>query len=382
MEFVNETSFPADVSRTQLFYKDLLMAIVVLKATYRVGPDGAVFPDPNPIPLNEADEETPFGGLEGDYAPIKKDVDLLVLGQAHAPNGQPVPHHPVGIFMGDFSRQLIVFGDRKWQQSGEATPPKPFATMPLTYANAYGGDARQAEEFSMGYPQNPLGKGYVIMPEDVEGVALPNVEDPDERVKTWEDQPTPAGFGAMPRTSSLRGLRGLRIEVEEKKTTVEPAFFNCAHPHMLRPELPLGVDIRLAGMRATGDWEFQLPELYIGLEAHLGSATTHFSMLPDTLCLLPEEQRFFIVFRRTFVYPFVSEQKRAIHVMKIDQHEAAERTANLPRALEDAAADPEDPIALISPDEEPSLIPISHEYMMQYYPLNEIILQLPVCTGG
>jgi len=174
----------------------------------------------------------------------------------------------------------------------------------------------------------------------------------------------------------------MRVEVEEKKTTVEPAFFNCAHPQMLRPELSLGADVRLAGMSATGDWEFQLPELYVGVEARRGPSTTHFSMRPDTLCLLPEEQRFFIVFRRTFVYPFVSEQKRAIHVMKIDQHEAAERTANLPRALEDAAADPEDPIALISPDEEPSLIPISHEYMMQYYPLNEIILQLPVCTGA
>ena len=382
MEFINETSFPADLTRTQLFYKDLLMAIVVLKATYRVGPDGIVFPDPDPIPLNEGDQETPYGGLEGDYAPIKQDVDILVLGQAHAPNGQPVPHQPVGIFMGDLSRQLIVFGDRKWQASGQATQPVPFSTMPITYANAYGGDARHAEEYRMGYPQNPMGKGHIVLPEDVDGVALPNVEDPDERVKSWEDQPTPAGFGAMPRVSSLRGLRGVRVEVEEKKTTVEPAFFNCAYPQMLRPELSMGVEIRLAGMRAAGDWKFKLPELYVGVEARLGSATTHFAMRPDTLCLLPEEDRFFIVFRRTFVYPFVSEQERSIHVMKIDQRESAELTAGLPRALKDAAADPEDPIALVSPAEDPSLIPISHEYMMQYYPLNEIILQLPICAAA
>ena len=146
MDFENETGFPAEISRTQLFYKDLLMAIVVLKATFCVQPDGAVVPDPEQLPLEEKDQETPYGTMDGEHAPIKENVDLLILGQAYAPENRAVQQMPVEIRLGGFRNQLVVFGDRHWTKQFVPSRPQPFLTMPVVYDNAYGGDARHLDE--------------------------------------------------------------------------------------------------------------------------------------------------------------------------------------------------------------------------------------------
>lgn len=380
MDFENETNFPAEISRTQLFYKDLLMAIVVLKATFQVQPDGAIIPDPEQLPLEEKDQETPYGMMDGEHAPIKENADLLILGQAYAPENRPVGRMPVEIRLGDFRNRLMVFGDRHWTRQFVLSRPQPFLSMPIVYDNAYGGDARHLDEIQAPYPPNPLGKGFVVLEEDVEGVPLPNIEDPDELIQNWKDQPTPGGFAPLPRFSSLRGLRGARVDLEQKQTTIEPLYFNSAHPKMMLPELPLGAEGEVQGMTREGVWRFKLPELYISVVVSLGGATSRFLMRPDTLCLMPDDKRFFLLLRHAFVYPFIPEQKRVTHLIKIDERGAGEFAAFKHNTLIEAAAQPDDPIQMIPVLENMDVLPFSYETLMNYYPLTEIIHGLPTCN--
>ncbi len=381
MDFENQTPFSADVWRTQLFYKDLLMAIVVLKATFKVSPDGSVSSDKeDQIPLQEGPQETPLGLIEGDYAPIKEYADVVILGKAYAPDGEPVPKMTLQVQIGQLRNSLLVFGNRYWTKEGSFTEPEPFITMPVTYTNAYGGTAREYNNIQGNFAANPIGKGYVVLEEDLDGTSLPNIEDPEEPIRTWKDRPTPAGFAPLPAFSSLRGLRGVKVDTEKKMTTLEPLFFNYAHPKMMLPEIPLKAKGTLRGMTKEGIWEFEIPELYIGAEVYLGEKRSCFVMRPDTLCLLPEEKRFFILYRQAFIYPFIPEQKRRICLTNLDNTTALEMgKENTFKSLRKAAEDPKSLIRLEPLMKNSQALPLSYDKVMEYYPLTEIIHSLPVC---
>jgi len=98
--------------------------------------------------------------------------------------------------------------------------------MPLDYTRAYGGSDEAAREeldvHGLGaiqeytkadlsnanlcvYERNYVGRGYAIKEQTADGLALPNVEDPEDRLTPerllvkdpvrWYEQPLPAGFG-------------------------------------------------------------------------------------------------------------------------------------------------------------------------------------------
>src|SRR5690606_21345855 len=71
---------------------------------------------------------------------------------------------------------------RAWSDGlvSRATAPLPFTTMPLTYANAYGGP---------GYAANPVGRGFGTR-------EAPSVELPGEPLRQ-ESRPTPASFAPI-----------------------------------------------------------------------------------------------------------------------------------------------------------------------------------------
>src|SRR6185437_14255208 len=119
-----------------------------------------------------------------DFADFKLNAEVLLSGACHTPGGRPLPECPVRFSVGAWSKSLLVVGRRVWTEKviGAAiSDPHPFTTMPLRYANAFGGP---------GYAPNPAGKGHGT-PE------LPNVEHPAARVRGKGDRPEPAGFGPL-----------------------------------------------------------------------------------------------------------------------------------------------------------------------------------------
>jgi len=115
--------------------------------------------------------------------------EFLVTGTCFAPDGEPVPASEVQVTIGDRSKRLLVFGERNWLTSGIPSRPEPFAGMPISWKNSYGGS---------GYERNPLGKGYTEKKtESGEVFPLPNIENPNHLVGSPGDTTEPAGFAPL-----------------------------------------------------------------------------------------------------------------------------------------------------------------------------------------
>jgi uncharacterized protein YjbI with pentapeptide repeats len=120
----------------------------------------------------------------GDFADFKPNAEVLLRGTCHAPPGRSVTEATVRLAVGAWSKELRVVGPRTWTDSlpgAKLSEPLPFATMVLSYENAFGGP---------GYAPNPAGKGWKT-PE------APTVELPADPLRSRSQTPDPASFGPL-----------------------------------------------------------------------------------------------------------------------------------------------------------------------------------------
>ncbi|MFH1490604.1 MAG: DUF2169 domain-containing protein [Pseudomonadota bacterium] len=117
--------------------------------------------------------------------------EVLATGKCFAPMGKTRTASEVSISVGSLNKKLSVFGERFWKRTlgmpKVITDPKPFAEIPVTWQNAFGG-----EDFA----KNPVGKGFkpIQMPDGSSLIPLPNIEDPNNLIGSPSDRPEPAGF--------------------------------------------------------------------------------------------------------------------------------------------------------------------------------------------
>lgn len=379
MEFVNHTEFPADLVRAHLFYRDLTMAIAVLKCSFSVRADGTVQPDDEQLAVFEGDVETSYGTVNGDIVPIKTGCDVSLLGPAVVPTRQHAESMDVSVKIGDFSSGLKVFGDRVWQRTASgfrASRPIPFTHMPLQYERSYGGFALHLDELGGELPENPGGRGFVVAEEHVEGTSLPNIEDPNALIHRWTDRPLPVGFAPLARRSSLRGLRGLTVDVEAQTTALHPEAFLSCHPKLHLPAYPTGGVVEVVGMTDTpGPWRFLLPDLRFDVQVDLGGAHYVLPMVTDTLCLLPRHNRLFVVARRAFVYEFKPERTRSTRIVATEREGITSPTTTI--AAELTSENPRVPIL----SQEVDALPFPLDQLRALYPMTGIIDDLPLCAS-
>ncbi len=272
---------------------------------------------------------------ESDVAPRKAATDVVVIGQAHAPQGVPTPAMTVGVRVGERRKLLRVIGDRRCLWRGSATTPGfsdplPFTIMPIRYDRAYGGrDERSDPNLPFFYPRNDMGRGVALGHEKaaLHDLPLPNIEDPDdllapERVvigtpQRWHEQPLPQGLGWRQRTwyprSALLGawpafLAAGTVTAEErlqllpanhvalaKQMRLPPLdehFANGASLGLVLGGLKGDEPVALRGLSPSGVLDFQLPgdTPHIGLDLGRGAqamqARLHtVSIRPDALAL-------------------------------------------------------------------------------------------------
>ena len=172
-------------------------AYAIVKQTFTIVGDGLALAQPQALAHDLRDEDAkPRIPPGSDFWLHKQATDVVVLGSAHA--AAPVERSWVGIQVGRRIKQVQVFGDRvlEWRRgTPRFSAPEPFETMPITIDRAYGGhdprvpaptprdlfDHLRLEADHPGvYPRNPFGKGYVVVDDPVDGVALPNLEDPGD----------------------------------------------------------------------------------------------------------------------------------------------------------------------------------------------------------
>jgi len=124
--------------------------------------------------------------------------EFLVYGAAYPPANHTAQPISVKVTLGGLQKNLAVFGERHFNALGIPSAPEPFASMPVTPAQAFGGAS---------YAQNPLGKGAEESLSERTGLlqrALPNIEMPNRLIVSPSDQPEPAGFWALPAATPQR----------------------------------------------------------------------------------------------------------------------------------------------------------------------------------
>lgn len=233
MQTKNLTPFLFGAKVTSLRPPQMQMAMIV-RASFTLRPNEPLAAIESPLdqgPMTadvfRDDDEDRTGEClyASDFADFKLHAEVLLAGTCHTPGGRPMAECPVRFSVGSWSKSLLVVGRRTWTEKvfGAAiSDPHPFTTMPLLYANSFGGP---------GYPHNPSGKGYGT-PE------LPNVEHPGARVRSKGDRPEPAGFGPLsPSWPQRAGKVGTQYGASWKKNRApfyaedfDWSYFNAAPP--------------------------------------------------------------------------------------------------------------------------------------------------------
>ena len=318
MELENTTDVGAGLIRT-VFGEQHMLAAVIARPTFRIDGTRLVPAPDQPWPVDEGPMETPGGTFPGDVPFLTGGIDVFVVGSVHQPSGEPAPDLQVDISVGPrFKRTIDVFGDRVWEKKrGRLVPsdPVPFVSMPLVYEAAYGG-ALDLDQGEFKWPANPLGKGLYFTPEQAEGNPLPNLEDPEHPIQSYEDQPEPVGTAPYPAEGSLKMLNAMELDLDGENSRIKqikPLVFNHAHPRMIMPpgeEPRPGEWIEVAYARPGGHLRFAMPVLAYHVHVQLEDRNYVFPLHVDQIGILTDELRVFFSLRAVFTYRLVKLERR------------------------------------------------------------------------
>ncbi len=235
-------------------------------------------------------------------APRKPAGDLLVLGNAYANPAEYGQSQAVRIAVEiperRWRKELAVFGDRVWLPgiTGAApSEPRPFTSIPVDYAHAFGGQ---------GFAWNPVGMG--TGPGD-RGKMLPNIEFVDRPITSPSSVPGPASFAPI---DALWRPRADRVGTYGGKWLAEywpgvppdfdPAYWNEAPGDQQFPNGFQGNEtIIVHNMHATNKhFQLKLPALRCrAFIQKLDDSVVELPMMLDTLAVNMEAGKTELVWR-------------------------------------------------------------------------------------
>ncbi len=243
-ELSNRTRFAAD----RAFARDrdgAEVLLVVMKATFAIGPDGALRVADEQIPVARVPRHAGDPGSssllhDADFALAKRATDVLVAGHAHALQGKPSIAVEARVRIGAWEKRILAVGDRRWDRGmagWRLTDPEPFTSMPLVYERAFGGRGGAGGEV-VEYAANPVGVGFARSAAEMAGRAAPNLEDPSDLLRAPDQRPRPMSFGPIarewPERRRLAGTYDDRWRRERRPLVPEgdfdDAFWQSAPP--------------------------------------------------------------------------------------------------------------------------------------------------------
>jgi len=252
---------------------------------------------------------------ESDLAIVKRGVDVILNGTAYSQSRQ-VSSLDVTLSVANHKKTIRVFGNRYWEKTNVGfvkTTPEYFESISLKYENAYGGvDEFHQNSKVPGIDQrNPVGKGFVISPgsEQLHGLALPNLENPDQLITNWRDRPVPAGFGSIARNWAPRHLMAGTYDAawQKKRAPLLPKDFNeqyysaASNGMILNHKLVGEAPVSVVNASELGTVKFKLPDININVERSVESTTTIAPAYLDTVIIEPDEKRVVLTWRSAAV---------------------------------------------------------------------------------
>ncbi len=233
-------------------------------------------------------------------------TDIVMIGNAVAPTDQRTTCLDVDLNIGVLKKTLRVFGDREWR-NGRITSPQPFEIMPMVYERAFGGRHVVAGQIESAESRNPIGVGYAgaRSVDEINGLLLPNLEDPAQLIRTYSDQPAPACFGFYAANWQPRAAYVGSYDEAWQQTRApylpedfNKRFFNMAHPDLIYPGyLQGGEPVHVTHMHSRGPLQFEVPRVRLSVKALLDDVLKQPVMNMETLTLEPNDIRLSMVWK-------------------------------------------------------------------------------------
>ena len=204
---------------------------VACKATYRLLPVESPLAEEQDE-INEEDtywndDEARSLSAPSDLAPFKARADVLLVGHAFAPKGQPVRVLPVSLCVGEVDKAIDVWCDRGFMRDGRLLEGPRFTSMSLRYERAAGGSGTT----------NPAGMRFDAPPDMYGMVPIPNLQPPGRHIAWRGDTFEPIGFGPIAPAWPARADKLYRYAAEWSHRLwfdrplpedIDPAYFNAA----------------------------------------------------------------------------------------------------------------------------------------------------------
>jgi hypothetical protein len=151
--------------------------------------------------------------------------------------------------------------------------------------------------------------------ESAEGQPLPNLEDPENLIRAWTDQPEPMSTAPCPQDFSIRALNSAEFDTESQPPRlkrIKPTYFNNANPRLILPAAPPGEELSISGVRpGGGSVRFGVPALAFHCYVQLADRRYVFPSDLDTIAVFTEEERVVLGFRCCFRYRMAPLERRA-----------------------------------------------------------------------
>lgn len=298
--------------------------VVVIKGTFRFPQAGEpathLALHEEQLPLVMADTFTGAPGLsapvyEVDFAPGKQRCDILLLGQAHAPNGQPATRVDVGLRVGTWQKRFTAVGPRHWDcglATLRSTSPQAFTRQPVSYDVAFGGvdTAHTDPAQHAAFMANPVGRGFHkhLRKEWVDGKPLPLTEESGHSIGDTTGPYRPMSFGPMGRSWQPRaGYAGTYDDawMENHFPFLPPDFdaqYFQAAP--LDQQVPLDAfsseptEVLLHNLTPEGQTRFTIPNLAAPVHVFpKRGGRENYQATLDTIVIEPDQQRFTLSWR-------------------------------------------------------------------------------------
>ena len=290
--------------------------LIIVKGTWQIGKDGSLIPAEEQVPVRlepEYSGDPASSSLihDTDVVMGKPGTDCMLHGHAWAPK-VGVGSVDVTFAVGPVRRTVRVFGERIWMKClGKLamSKPAPFRKIPLVWERAFGGedtnwpDAKE-HVFCL---ENPAGRGLLAKKTklEIDGLRLPNLEDPALLIRKPGDSPKPVGFGPIPPHWQPRaGYAGTYDDRWRKYVSPLPPddldsrFYLSAAPGLATARHLTGNEpVLVENASEKGRLQFHLPGVLPLVTVRVGNRDEEPPMLLDTVVVEPDEDRLVLTWR-------------------------------------------------------------------------------------
>lgn len=318
LQLKNTTPFPCvHVVSMDADGRDVLL--VAIKATFLILPKVVIASEQVPVIMADEYHADPVASslkYPSEIMLPKPGCDVVFLGSAYAPEQKPVPALIAQLIFGGAQKPMQVIGDRVWS-GGVPNNPQPFSVMPLTYEKAFGGmhhfapDKPIAADSCVSIAGNPVGKGFVgkRKTRELDGLPLPNIEDPRQLIRSAGDAPVPVGIGAIASAWESRGRYAGTYDdawVQKRSPALpedfNPLFLQTGAPGLSFPDrkIQAGESVRLMNLAVEPDVSFAVPDCPMDLRVTFMGKKQPLQMAIETLTIEPDENRFTLLWKAIF----------------------------------------------------------------------------------